>query len=94
MNVPPVHMLHNGDNTKYQCLNFLNVCLYEEWRGVPMEEYQATKLLVTVAYSILTEEIKVEQAGYHWAFSDICINHITVLITFFSYHVSVKCYRK
>lgn len=82
MNVPPVHMLHNEDNTKYQCLNFLNVCLYKEWR-VPMEKYQATEQLVTVAYSIPTEEIKVAQAGYHWAFSDICSNHITVLIIFF-----------
>lgn len=48
-----------------------------------MEEYQATEQLVTVTYSIPTEEIKVAQAGYHWAFSDICINHITVLIIFF-----------
>lgn len=63
MNVPPVHMLSNEMNTKYQCLNFLNVCLYKEWRGVPMEECYVTKQLATVAYSILIEEIKVAQAG-------------------------------
>ena len=63
MNVSPVHMLSNEINTKYQCLNFLNVCLYKEWRGVPMEEYYVTKKVAIVAYSILIEEIEVAYAG-------------------------------
>lgn len=63
MNISQVHMLSREINTKYQCLNFLNVCLYKEWRGIPIEEYYVTEQLATVAYSILHEEIKVSQAG-------------------------------